>query len=497
MKDEKFTTLFKAEDFAGASLKEFTEKSPKEVNPKKVMINQILSFLFNLISVVLGSSLLYYYLGDQPFGIMVFFGWVLGIIILVLIEISKRYTFGHMGGKYAAYKRLALGGLVLSLFLVGTSISISFKGGLHLPDLFSPTPPRAVNPEIDSLSRQLAEIDLQIAEHKENKTKGQIRWNSEVAITDLTKQRGPINDRLMMLKGKDDVGHEEDIKEHKDKNRERGFILAILAICCDVILLLLVFRNKSLMYEVARIVANERNLVIAGMDPATGKKVNPPQKKTQPTPQKPDPSSSGTDPQNTGKGGTGTATDPQNTASSKNGVDPILNHKKQAGFFFRTNGGSKKRKGTQMKGTQSPDPQSVTPTPQATDPVNPSVLHTKKEGTLAVDGTQGKEDPKGGTFDLDEAIRELGVSTASETMEVKKKMIMASEDYLKHKDLKPGAIRKRITQYQKRLQTQKDKAGEQSKVGKVSAATQRAIHNNQRWLEIYTLLLQESENKKS
>jgi len=496
MKNEAFKELFTGQDFEKTALDDYTLKSPKDVNPKKARINFWLSFLFNLISVVLGSSLLYYYLGDQPLGIMVFFGWVLGITILVLIEISKRYTFGHIGAKYAAYKKLALGGMVLALFLVGTSISISFKGGLHLPDLFSPTPPRAVNPEIDSLSRQLAVIDAQIAEHKENKTQGQIRWNSEVAITDLTKQRGPINDRLMKLKGKDDVGHEEDIKEHKEKNRERGFILAILAICCDVILLLLVFRNKSLMYEVARIVANERNLVIAGMDPTTGKKVNPsPQKpqSPQPKPQKPDPSSSGPDPKATEKNGT----DPQQKGGTGKTMDPTLNEKKDDGFFFRLPFDPKKQKGTQMKGTQSPDPKSVTPTPQDTDPVNPNVLHTKKEDTPAVDGTQGKEDPKGGTFDLDEAIRELGVATASEALEAKKELIRGSEDYLKHKDLKPGAIRKRITQYKGRLQTQKAKAGEQSKVGKVSAATQKAIHNNQRWLEIYTLLLQEAESKKS
>lgn len=487
MKNEIYEKLFNVQDFGTDSLEEFTLKSPKETNPVKARINYVLSFFCNGFSIMTATSLLFWYLGEEPFTFLVAASWVGGVTVLILLEISKRYTFSSVASRFVGLRRVAFRGILLSLFLVGTSVSVSYKGGVHLPDLLTPTPARAVNPEIDSLSRQLATIDEQIKIHEANREKstGQIRWNSEVAIKDLTSQRGPINQRLMLLKGKDDVGHEKAIQDQDEKNWERGLILAFLAILSDIGLILLIYRNKVLKYEVARMIAIERKQIIAGMkaDDLNQTQVNQ--------------TASGTAPQS----GSSTVPSPGTQPGQTTVPDPQANGqvhtKNRIGFDLGRLKKNVVKADPQTKvaqpstdGTQIPQ----TPTPAAPVPAVPSVLtHQNKE----TQDTVMDQDTEQGQSSLLETIKTKGVEAASEVQKAQLKLLLNSDDYKGTADLSPGILNKRLKQYQKRLKQYKANAHDQATKGQVSQKTQNAIQNNQRWVIIYQLRIQNNKKQLS
>jgi hypothetical protein len=294
----------------------------------------------------------------------------------------------------------------------------------------------------------------------------------------------------MLLKGKDDDGHDDAIEEQKEKNKERGLILALLALLSEVGLILLLFRNKSLRYEVARIIANEKKIQIAGADITMGaqKKKNgtgnspDPQKKNGtgiPDPQAQDPNKQGTDPQ---------------AQASRNGI--LKNKTQQQIGFFPTR---KKAQGhddtqEQVKMAQQPDPQGTGPQAQIPDTSKSGVNAHGKQDTAVSKGAQDTEDgkPIPTTEEMEVNYQNAKFKRDTETSLAQEQILVKSDDYKSLAQVKLATLKKRLKQYHGRWMDHRKKADQLAHEKKqVSVRTQNAIQNNQRWVIIYKLKLKE------
>lgn len=229
---------------------EFTEQSVTATNQRQVKALTGWSYLPNLISITTAGFFILYLLQSYSLTVKI----VLGILLLTVaaaMEIGKRNLISETGKRYFALGKVSLLAGAAVVVLIGISSTASYIGGNQLVVSTATPPPRAANPEIDSL-RQLLAAESKLSDRLRNTTwRGKVTRDAQAGIIQSKTLQSKIFSRIDQLDSIDRAAHSELMGTHKAKVSKFGVVLGLIAVLADLTLFLLLWTIKRLKYEVA------------------------------------------------------------------------------------------------------------------------------------------------------------------------------------------------------------------------------------------------------
>lgn len=239
----QFTNLFNDEfdEFRESS---FFQKLEKKFKPlpyykkykavKKITL--VSSYLFNLLSGITASSLVYLFLLSLS-------NWWVSLccttVIILLFELLKRKLTGLTCKDYLARNQVNYLSLLAILTLTTLSITSSYYGSKKMVLELTPVP--TVMPTAGftaNLETQISEIDKQIESAMNTKWKGTTTTTSQRTIEHLSKQKEALLMEIVRARERMDSKNDETLSKHESQLKLNAKHFALVTLVFELLFLL-------------------------------------------------------------------------------------------------------------------------------------------------------------------------------------------------------------------------------------------------------------------
>lgn len=209
--EEEFE-VFKESSFFEQLAKKFT---PLPYYKKYRRIQQLVwiaSYLFNVISAMTATSMIYLFTYAMTENQYVALG--VSILAVVLLEMMKRKLSGLVFKEWLVAQKYYLFSLGILILLSGLSIVSSYYGAKQIVVEWSSEAPLKVK-DYSTLEDELANLDTQIEEARNTTWKGVTTEESQATIQSLSEQRTTVLAELMRQQQQQDLDDRTTIAKHE------------------------------------------------------------------------------------------------------------------------------------------------------------------------------------------------------------------------------------------------------------------------------------------
>lgn len=208
---------------------------------RRVKSFRSITYVFQVLSLLTATYFIYHYAKDYS-GFYVALVWLVGVMLLVCLEVAKRFSILETAqGYYNAKDRHKTRWTPVIVIAVCLSGLISYSGGSNFVQEENNGPEIVHNTQIDSISALIAAQEKTKAELATSKWKGTLTRaardginQSNAVIADLMKEQR----RLQQKDEKENDGLED---EHESKFEAFGYIFGGFAGFLDALLIFLLF----------------------------------------------------------------------------------------------------------------------------------------------------------------------------------------------------------------------------------------------------------------
>lgn len=209
----------------------------------------ILSYLFNVVSALGASSLVYLFIRQFVAARLGEVGsftlaTLITLTFIILLEIKKRKTVSRFYIDLYQLKKINFGLATIMVLIYGISVSFTYFGAKWAIVELTPEP-ELINKDsmIMGLEEKIATNLTSITKHRANTiidTNGKkvIRWNSEKAITTLEEKGLLLENRLISIQEAQENGNGVIIVEHKAMTKLTAGSAAWVTVGCEILFLL-------------------------------------------------------------------------------------------------------------------------------------------------------------------------------------------------------------------------------------------------------------------
>ncbi len=226
---------FLASTFYGKLNKKFT---PLPYCKKYKLLKNIVlvaSYIFNLLSGITASSLLYFFVLGLTKSQIAF---AITLVIIALLELLKRNLSGLTFKDYLMYKKIPLLLVVTLITLSVLSILSSYFGSKELVfNLSTPALVSSVEDATSSLDAQIKSINQQIKDARETRWSGTTTSASQKTITSLNKQKEALLKEVIRVREKVDTDNDEIETQHLRKLTINANHFALITLLLELLFL--------------------------------------------------------------------------------------------------------------------------------------------------------------------------------------------------------------------------------------------------------------------
>lgn len=187
------------------------------------------TYIIQALSVITASYAVFYYLKDYS-GFWIVFVAVLGLFILVLNEVGKRFALYKTAGGQTGWIALAIITLVFSMV-------VSYHGGSKFVIEENTGPEVVHNAQIDSIGQLIAAQNLTIAELKTSKWKGALTRAARDGIREANQAIAGLMKEQRRLQKRDETMNEAIASKHDKKFTKFGYFFGGFAVVLDAVLI--------------------------------------------------------------------------------------------------------------------------------------------------------------------------------------------------------------------------------------------------------------------
>ena len=199
------------------------------------LITLVASYLFNVLSGITASSLVYFFLLKLTNEWAAFSCTLIGI---TLLELFKRKLSSLTFKEFLMNRKIQYLSVVLLTVLSGISILSSYYGSKELVFKFSPAAPLVkLEDATYDLDTQLTNIEEQIAEARETKWAGTTTSASQKTITSLNKQKEALLAEVIRVRKQTDEENEFAQAEHLQELTINANHFALLTLLLELLFL--------------------------------------------------------------------------------------------------------------------------------------------------------------------------------------------------------------------------------------------------------------------
>lgn len=241
--------------------REYEPKSKLDSYPAIIQALTYLSTVPNLISIATGFAFAYYLLSGIT-GPLKHIAWAVAIILLIALELGKRYA-AQVSAKQAAQSQAFYGAGIALGVLIALSMTISFKGGQQIVVENSVPPTLSTPAEIQEARADLTAINESIKRQEGTTWKGVITVDANRNLKSLYRQKEAIAANLAGMLQTFNAEQSEVNEKHQTNTVNFSIVFGSIALGMDLILILIflaIAKRKSDLYILAT----------AGVRPNTG-----------------------------------------------------------------------------------------------------------------------------------------------------------------------------------------------------------------------------------
>jgi hypothetical protein len=178
------------------------------------LVALIASYAFNIFSAVTAATLVFFF--TLKVTQSVFFSGAITVIFIVLLEITKRITAGHLFKNKLQFGKIYLHSFLMVAILICLSVLFSFYGSQKAVHTFTPPPDLIL---LDTLTayqtNQIVLLDEQIEQARKTTYKGTTTRTSQRTIENLTNQKNALIAQKIALEN-DAIKSNKVVQEQKE-----------------------------------------------------------------------------------------------------------------------------------------------------------------------------------------------------------------------------------------------------------------------------------------
>lgn len=219
---------------------DYRKKTILEEAPGKIQNLEMASWIPSAFSIVTASFLVFYLAQPYPLLTKIAIILILGAVIIVN-EIVKRRTVQSSVRDIHRHVRpslVILAGMVLTVII---SMGSSFVGGNNGVQQNVPRPTLAANPTVDSLKKEVAKYDQEIAAYQATTWKGKVVNDVRPMLRVSTDNRNLALQEITRIEAKEASEYQATLSRFESQLISFGWIFGGLAALCDIFLIMIRF----------------------------------------------------------------------------------------------------------------------------------------------------------------------------------------------------------------------------------------------------------------
>lgn len=238
------------------------ERRRDEITNKRKRVGTLrtVTYAFQVLSFLTATYAIYHYTRDYS-GLYIVLVWIVGALLLALIEAAKRYSIletsqGYYNPEDSHKTKLA----ALIVISIAISAAVSYHGGSKFVIEESNAPALVHNGQIDSISNLIALQEKTKAELATSKWKGALTRNARDGINQSNGVIASLMKEQSRLRQNDEITNTAIITKSDNKFTAFGYIFGGFAAFLDLLLLLCLFWAEKDETDVARFAETNRNV---------------------------------------------------------------------------------------------------------------------------------------------------------------------------------------------------------------------------------------------
>lgn len=226
---------------------------------RRVKTFRSVTYVFQSLSFLTATYFIYHYAKDYA-GFYVALVWIVGALLLFVIEAAKRFSILETSqGYYNPEDRHKTRWTPVIILAIVLSATVSYQGGSKFVIEENAGPTLVHNAQIDSISQLIAAQEATKAELSTSKWKGALTRGARDGINQANTVIAELMKEQRRLQKRDEYMNEAIEKQHGDKFTAFGYIFGGFAGFLDLLLLFLLFWAEKDETDVERYAKAQRN----------------------------------------------------------------------------------------------------------------------------------------------------------------------------------------------------------------------------------------------